>query len=354
MEEPITISYRIVLSEERTESFDFRLDSKTFTLLDPSVDNPPRWAELEFRQCSHCPLKADTTPYCPVALQLHRVVSRFHGTRSIDRVALYVTTPERVISEDVALQRAISSMIGLLFPTCGCPKTIYMRPMARFHLPLASEEETVFRVTGMYLLAQYFLAGKGQPSEMGFEGLGRIYENLHILNKAIASRLQHATGSDSAKNAIALLDMYSNLVPVLLDEQLETISSFFNVYQPNYDPDETKTQIGVALHAPSPPPTVSWSIRPTHSSLSNKLYTIVGTMVIGRATDCELHFPLASMSRRHASLTVENDVLVVRDLGSANGTFVNGKRVEEARLKNGDELKVDKLDFAVICDARPA
>ncbi|HQQ62984.1 MAG TPA: FHA domain-containing protein [Pseudomonadales bacterium] len=352
MEEPVVINYRIVLSEERTETFDFTLDSKTFALQDPPVENPPRWAELEFRQCSHCPLNAGTTPYCPVALQLHRVVSRFHNTRSIDRVDLYVNTPERVISREVALQRAISSMIGLLFPTCGCPKTIYMRPMARFHLPLASEEETVFRVTGMYLLAQYFLAGKGQPAEMGFVGLSRIYEDLHILNKAIASRLQHATGSDSAKNAIALLDMYSNLVPVLLDDQLETISSFFDVYQPAYVSDAEamgNTQFVMPVAELPVPPT--WSLHPMHSSMSDKLFTIEGTMVVGRANDCELTFPLASMSRRHASLSVENGILTVKDLGSANGTYVNGQRVEEAQLKDGDQLRLDKLDFTVLCNA---
>jgi hypothetical protein len=130
-------------------------------------------------------------------------------------------------------------MLGLIFPTCGCPKTAYMRPMARFHLPLASEEETVFRVAGMYLVAQYFLTHNGKKGQFAFDGLIQIYEDFHILNKAIASRLQFATDSDSSKNAITLLDMYSTLVPMLLEDQLAEIRGFFTAYLPE---DEVATE----------------------------------------------------------------------------------------------------------------
>ncbi|MBK8676205.1 MAG: hypothetical protein IPN27_07420 [Cellvibrionales bacterium] len=84
------------------------------------------------------------------------VIERFHATRSIDEVKLEVVTEERTVVQTTALQRVLSSMLGLISPTCGCPKTAYMRPMARFHCPYLPEEETVFRVAGMYLVAQYF------------------------------------------------------------------------------------------------------------------------------------------------------------------------------------------------------
>jgi hypothetical protein len=167
-----------------------------------------------------------------MALQLHKVVERFHETRSIDEVKLEVITEDRTVVQTTALQRVLSSMLGLIFPTCGCPKTAYMRPMARFHLPLASEEETVFRVAGMYLVAQYFLTHNGKKGQFAFDGLISIYEDFHILNKAIASRLQYATDSDSSKNAITLLDMYSSLVPMLLEDQLAEIRGFFTAFLP--------------------------------------------------------------------------------------------------------------------------
>jgi hypothetical protein len=99
--------------------------------------------------------------------------------------------------------------------------------MARFHLPLSSEEETLFRVTGMYLLSQQLM---GSPAT-DFAGLKAIYDDLHILNKAIASRLRGATESDSSKNAIALLDMYSNLVPMMIEDQLPELRQLFSAYE---------------------------------------------------------------------------------------------------------------------------
>ena len=229
--ETVDISYRIKLNENTTEVFDFTLDGSTFELLDAAPDNPPEWTRLEYRQCPHCPLNKEEHPHCPVALQLFRVVERFHDTRSIDDVDLEVITEERRVVQTTALQRALASMLGLLFPTCGCPKTAYMKPLARFHLPLASEEETVFHVSGMYLLAQFFVRQKSQKNP--FEGLASLYDDMHLLNKAVASRVQMATQSDSLKNAITLLDMYSTLIPMLIEDELVEMRRFFAAYLPD-------------------------------------------------------------------------------------------------------------------------
>lgn len=229
--ETVDISYRITLNKDTTEVFDFTLDGSTFDLLDDTPDNPPEWTRLEYRQCSHCPLDKQEHPHCPVALQLFRVVERFHDTRSIDDVDLEVITEERRVAQTTALQRALASMLGLLFPTCGCPKTAYMKPLARFHLPLASEEETVFHVSGMYLLAQFFVHQKSQKNP--FDGLATLYDDMHLLNKAVASRVQTATTSDSLKNAITLLDMYSTLIPMLIEDELVEMRRFFAAYLPD-------------------------------------------------------------------------------------------------------------------------
>ena len=236
--EPVTISYRIKLSEQVTEVFDFRLDHDTGNLISDPIPDPPAWTALEFKQCSHCPLSAAEHLHCPIALQLYHIVERFHDTASIDEVELRIVTDERNITQTVHLQQAIGSMLGLVSPTCGCPKMAYMKPMARFHLPLSSEEETLFRVAGMYLLAQQLLHKDGIhknafiEDEAGFNGLKTIYEDLHILNKALATRLRGATLSDSLKNAIALLDMYSNLVPMMIEDHLPHIKGLFDAYYP--------------------------------------------------------------------------------------------------------------------------
>ncbi len=226
----VNIEYRIKLSEERIECLNFELDGKTFDLKGSGLPNPPEWARLGFRQCPHCPLTEDSHPHCPLAVQLHDIVNRFHDTRSIDKVELEVVTEERRVIQALDIQRAIASILDLIVPVCGCPKTACMKPLARFHLPLASEEETVFRVTGMYLLARYFLSRDSDRTRIELDGLTRIYEDLHTLNKAVASRLRHVTWSDSLKNAIAMVDTYSILVPLLVEDELVEIRGFFEAY----------------------------------------------------------------------------------------------------------------------------
>ncbi|MFP5383394.1 MAG: DUF6901 family protein [Gammaproteobacteria bacterium] len=232
--ESVKVTYRIKLHEALTEEFDYEMDASTFEIISaPRNGTLPPWTALGFKQCPNCPLKPEDHPHCPMAVQLHNIVDRFHTTRSIDEVKLEVITEQRTVTQTVALQNAISSMLGLVFPISGCPRTEGMKPLARFHVPLASEEETVFNVAGMYLLAQYFVNLKNRSGVLSFDGLIAMYNELHIVNKSVASRLQAVTSSDSVKNAITLLDMYSSLMPMLLQDQLVEIRQFFNAYLPD-------------------------------------------------------------------------------------------------------------------------
>lgn len=75
--------------------------------------------------------------------------------------------------------------------------------------------------------------------------------------------------------------------------------------------------------------------------------------VLGRREDCQIRIPLANVSRQHCELRVEGNSVLVRDLGSSNGTFVNGQRIEEKRLAAGDALTVGKAVFVVRIDGEP-
>ncbi len=76
--------------------------------------------------------------------------------------------------------------------------------------------------------------------------------------------------------------------------------------------------------------------------------------VIGRRDDCDLRIPLPEVSRRHAQLMVEGQLVTLRDLGSANGTYVNNERVTELQLKPGDHLVVGPVVFTVQIGGEPA
>jgi len=65
-----------------------------------------------------------------------------------------------------------------------------------------------------------------------------------------------------------------------------------------------------------------------------------GTVVLGRSRECEVRLPDADTSRRHAKIVCSGGRFVLHDLGSTNGTFVNGERVGERELAPGDRLQV--------------
>jgi hypothetical protein len=220
--------YRIRFDTGREEIFRYSISGEEFELAAEDNSDAPEWTELGYCQCPNCPLSAEEHSHCPVALQLRKLVTRFDDTHSIDPVEVEARTPGRQTQNQVALQDALASILDLVMPVSGCPVTAVMKPLARDHLPLATEEETISRVTGMYLLTQYFNSQETGQTETPFAGLEEVYKGLHELNSAVASRLQHATRSDSVKNAVALIDMYSLLIPVLLEDQLAELRGAFS------------------------------------------------------------------------------------------------------------------------------
>jgi pSer/pThr/pTyr-binding forkhead associated (FHA) protein len=77
--------------------------------------------------------------------------------------------------------------------------------------------------------------------------------------------------------------------------------------------------------------------------------------ILGRRPDCDLCIPLQVVSRRHCQLSQEGNALKVRDLKSSNGTYLNGRKVEdEMDVKPGDNLQIGPLTFAIRIDGQPA
>jgi pSer/pThr/pTyr-binding forkhead associated (FHA) protein len=76
--------------------------------------------------------------------------------------------------------------------------------------------------------------------------------------------------------------------------------------------------------------------------------------VIGRREDCDLRIPLGEVSRKHCRLIRDGDSLKLEDLGSSNGTYLNGQRVQESQLSPGDTLQVGPVVFVLQVDGEPA
>ena len=93
-----------------------------------------------------------------------------------------------------------------------------------------------------------------------------------------------------------------------------------------------------------------WTPRPTVvSSSSGLLAALVGRSpaILGRSRACDLVLVDDSVSRRHAMVVRDGDRIVLRDLGSTNGTFLNGRRIARAEVHPGDRVRLGELDLVL-------
>jgi hypothetical protein len=228
MSEALTITYRFDLPDGSTSSLDFTFGAVDFKMLTPPPDPPPFWTELAFSRCANCPLDEKLNAHCPAALQLASALGPLSALVSFDSVGVTVTQAERTVYAQTSAQQAMSSVIGLVMATSGCPWTDHLRPMARFHLPFASEAETLYRSIGMFLLARTLA---DLDESQGFAALVALYENLHVVNRDMSRRLGAAARTDPARNAMALLDAYTTLLPAALERSLDELRPLFDAWK---------------------------------------------------------------------------------------------------------------------------
>ena len=228
MKETLRIRYGFDLPDGSKKHVDLCFDPKNFRLTNEVPAEPPFWTELKFSQCANCPLSSEEHAHCPSALHMAPAVELLKELVSFDTVGVTVTQAERTVHAETSAQQALSSVLGLIMATSGCPWTDKLRPMARYHLPFASEAETVYRSVCMFLLARE-LAGAGESP--GFAELKDLYENLHVVNRDMSRRLGAATRTDPARNAMALLDSYTTLLPAALESSLQELKPLFEAWR---------------------------------------------------------------------------------------------------------------------------
>ncbi len=75
---------------------------------------------------------------------------------------------------------------------------------------------------------------------------------------------------------------------------------------------------------------------------------------IGRQETCDIRIPLAEVSRKHSEVHVDEVSIRVKDARSANGTYVNNRRVAEEKLAPGDHLIIGPVVFTVQVNGDPS
>lgn len=91
-----------------------------------------------------------------------------------------------------------------------------------------------------------------------------------------------------------------------------------------------------------------FALRAQSGRILGRTYPLTGATVVGRAPECQLRLDDTSLSRKHAKLIPTNEGVVIEDLGSTNGSFHNGKRVQRAVAQPGDEIGFDTVRFQLL------
>ena len=94
-----------------------------------------------------------------------------------------------------------------------------------------------------------------------------------------------------------------------------------------------------------------WILKTVTEGVAERTFRMLpgGVRTLGRSTGADFIVDAALVSRVHCQVTVLQDgALELRDLDSTNGTYVNGQRVERARLSSGDRVQMGRVELVVM------
>lgn len=231
MSDPLVISYTFYLVDGRQKKFRISLRNDTLALIMDTPRTEPEWIRLGFHQCPNCTLDPAQHRLCPVGQALFEPVASFRDFISHEEADVLVETPLRNFTRRVPLHIGLSSMVGIYMVTSGCPVLEKLRPMVRYHLPFATEDETSYRAMSMYLMAQYLIAKDGGQPDWKLEGLRTVYDEVMMTNKHFIARLQNIPVKDASLNAVITLDCFAMSINFTLSgDMMDEIKQSFGVY----------------------------------------------------------------------------------------------------------------------------
>lgn len=225
---PYQFHYYFQFSDGNIKEYPISLDPDTLSLIPAdSISEIPDWVHLEFQQCRQCPLEPNNYAHCPIARNIMDLVEAFKAVFSYHDCTVICKTAERSYSKETSIMEGLSAIFGVIMATSDCPVMEFLKPMARFHLPFATIEETTVRTASMYLLAQYFKY-KDQPGmKFDFKILEKHYSRVQLVNEGLLSRINSVGSEDADKNAIVTLHSLSQFLSMEIDYSLSGLEHIF-------------------------------------------------------------------------------------------------------------------------------
>lgn len=214
------VTYHLKLEDGRSYTFEIDIDRPAEST--PDTAGPHAWwTALDNNRCNNCPLDPAAIRYCPAAIDIEEIAEKFVQTLSIARADVWVHTRNRSYFKNTDSQTFLNSLFGVIMASSACPILARLKPLAYFHLPFSTLEETFHRLAGAYLVKQYLIQREGiDKPDWELEGLEQLYAELKTVNVHFMKRLRTASKEDASINALQSYVSITDLVGMGVDDVL--------------------------------------------------------------------------------------------------------------------------------------
>lgn len=217
--------------EKKLFSMDFNHETHEI-IVKRSYRDIPDWASLEYKKCPKCPLDSETIAFCPVAFNISGLMKTFGPMVSTEKCFVRCVTYQRSYSKMTDVMTGLTSALSLVTLSSPCPYLLPLRPMARFHMPFFTPEESLARTISFYLLSQYFVNKRGDAPDWELEKLNKAFEFLKMVQEGMMNRTKGAFKGDACVNALHSFHVMIEFISFEIDSAIECLESFFCQGQP--------------------------------------------------------------------------------------------------------------------------
>jgi hypothetical protein len=214
------ITYQLQYQNGNERRFEVDIE-RPERMAEQGAESHPEWTLLANNRCPNCPLDQERVRYCPAAIEIEEIAADFADTTSIERTDVWVHTAERSYFKNTDMQSALKSLFGLVMASGPCPILSRLRPLAHFHLPFATLQETIHRLVGTYLINQYLHHNDGERHDWELHGIEQLYRELKIVNIQLMKRIRLASKEDASINAIQTFISIASIVEMGVDDIIE-------------------------------------------------------------------------------------------------------------------------------------
>lgn len=170
-------------------------------------------------------------------------------------------------------------------------------------------------------------------------GTGVMLEVGHSADVSVNGRMVEGLISLRAGDAVAFHGVQARLAAIEPAAPVKKLSDPWHV------PSSANDDPGATAVRPVAPKFV---LRGTSGRAFGRSIPLTGVVTVGRGPECSLRLDEPGLSRAHARLLANDHSVQVEDVGSSNGTFINGKRVLRGEARAGDEIGFDTMRFQLL------